>query len=403
MIEIKDPKDCCGCWACENACPRQCISMEEDCEGFRYPHINQTSCIDCHLCEKVCPILNKVEEPIKNQKAFVVQNKDEEVLKESTSGGAFSAIANYVISKNGIVFGAAFDNNETVRHQYVDNYEDLRLFRNSKYVQSLIGNTYKEAKRFLDEGKLVLFSGTPCQLEGLFFFLRNKQYENLITIDVVCRAVPSPLVLRKYLEMQKEKMGTEFTTIKFRDKHHGYKYSSLSLWGKNNKEYHEGIDTDPYLRAFFSSTSMRPSCTQCKFRSRYRKTDITMWDCFDVENYAKKLDNDKGATRLLIHTKKGIEILNNIKDNLLEIEIDTEKAIKGVKEMVDSVKMNPNRNDFFKDINCMDPKECFNKYYPNTIRHRIEKQARLWSNRLGLYKIAKKTVKALIGNKEIKR
>ena len=192
MIEIKDPKDCCGCWACENACPRQCISMEEDCEGFRYPHINQTSCIDCHLCEKVCPILNKVEEPIKNQKAFVVQNKDEEVLKESTSGGAFSAIANYVISKNGIVFGAAFDNNETVRHQYVDNYEDLKLFRNSKYVQSLIGNTYKEAKRFLDKGKLVLFSGTPCQLEGLFFFLRNKQYENLITIDVVCRAVPSP-------------------------------------------------------------------------------------------------------------------------------------------------------------------------------------------------------------------
>ena len=152
MIEIKDKQDCCGCWACENACSKHCISMVEDKEGFRYPQVDMDSCIDCHLCEKVCPVINAKADVAKEQKAFLLQHKDEKVLHESASGGAFTAIASYVIERRGVVFGAAYDREFQVTHQYVETYEDLKIFRNSKYVQSLMGNAYQQAKDFLKQG-----------------------------------------------------------------------------------------------------------------------------------------------------------------------------------------------------------------------------------------------------------
>lgn len=191
MIEIKDKKDCCGCWACENACPKHCISMVEDEEGFRYPQVDKDTCIDCHLCEKVCPVINAKADVVKIQKAFLLQHKDEKVLQESASGGAFTAIASYVLKRGGVVFGAAYDKDFQVTHQYVETYEDLKIFRNSKYVQSLMDNAYLQAKEFLKQGRMVCFSGTPCQLEGLLNYLR-KPYENLVTVDVMCHSITSP-------------------------------------------------------------------------------------------------------------------------------------------------------------------------------------------------------------------
>lgn len=403
MITIKDKIDCCGCWGCYNTCPKHCITMVEDNEGFRYPHVNTELCIHCGLCEKVCPIIN-VKPEIKNpkQKACIVQNKDELILHESTSGGAFTAIAKWILDKGGVVFGAAYDNNFEVKHRYVEQYDDLRLFRNSKYVQSLIGDTYKQAKDFLRKGRYVCFSGTPCQLEGLMSYLR-KPYDKLVTIDVVCRACPSPLVLRKYLQMQEKEKHIHLKDLKFRDKYHGYKYSAMSLYDADSKDYHQGIDTDFYLRSFFGGVNFRPSCSYCVFRKRYRNTDFTLWDCFDVDKFSKDLDNDKGVTRILIHTSKAASILNDITDSLKIEYIDSDKAVKGVKEMRESVTVNPKREAFFKDLNTMEAKDCFNKYFPITLRHRVEKQVRLWSNRLGIYKQMKKLFKILNGNREIKR
>ena len=174
MIEIKDKKDCCGCWACENVCPVQCISMDEDNEGFCYPTVDKDKCINCHLCERVCPIINVKPEVVRPQEGYVVQNKDSQVLAESTSGGAFSAIAKYVLQRGGVVFGAALNENNEARHIYVESEAELWKFRNSKYVQSLIGDTFAQAKEFLKEGRLVCFSGTPCQMEGLMQFLRKS-------------------------------------------------------------------------------------------------------------------------------------------------------------------------------------------------------------------------------------
>lgn len=402
MIEVKDKKDCCGCWACENVCSKQCIQMIEDKEGFRYPVVDVDICISCGLCEKVCPeSQKKVIEPF-NQRAFVVQNKDEKVLRESTSGGFFSSLALWVLRQDGVVFGCCLNKDFEAVHTFVERYEDVGQFRNSKYVQSVIGHAYSDAKRLLQNGRMVLFSGTPCQIEGLLNYLR-KPYENLYTVDVVCRAVPSPMVLRKYLDMQSAKTGT-MMGVKFRDKYHGYKYSTMSLYTQNGMDYHEGIDTDVYLRSFFSGVNIRPSCTDCKFRSRYRVSDFTIWDCYNIGDFCKELDNDKGVTRVLCHSERSLDIIRNLND-LKVFEVDSEKAVKGVKEMVSGPQFHPKRDVFFKAMNddSLTTEEVFQMCFPITMRHRIEKKARLWSDRLGVYQVLKKILKYIIGKKEISR
>ena len=403
MIEIKNKENCCGCSACYSVCPKNCITMSEDEEGFLYPHVDKNICIDCGLCEKVCPILRYQQPKPKAQKAFVVQHRDKTVLAQSTSGGAYTAIAKWILDKDGVVFGVRLNDLFEAEHCYIERYDDLRLFRNSKYVQSKIGDTYKQVRDYLKEGRIVLYSGTPCQLEGLFQFLRNKQYDNLYTVDVVCRAVPSPLVLRKYLEMQKDMFASDLMDVKFRDKYHGYKYSSLSLFSKCGKDYHEGIDTDVYLRSFFSGTNIRQSCPVCKFRNRYRRTDFTIWDCFNIDDFSPELDNDKGATRILCQSVRSVELLKELKSEMKVIEIDPEKAVRGVRELVSGPTLHPQRAAFFSDLNEKKTAEVFHEYFPITMRHLLEKQARLWSDRLGIYKMMKKIFKLVHGDREVKR
>lgn len=403
MIEVKDKKDCCGCWGCKNVCPKQCIKMKEDEEGFCYPHIDYSLCIDCGLCEKVCPIIQKHEIEPFPQKAYVVQHKNLRILKESTSGGFFTALANYILLKGGVVCGCHLDENFAAEHEFVETSDKLCHFRNSKYVQSIIGNTYQEVKAFLQDDRYVLFSGTPCQLEGLFNYL-HKPYSKLYTVDVVCRAVPSPMILRKYLEMQQRVRG-DLRTVMFRDKYHGYKYSSMSLFTNGGNDYHEGIDTDVYLRSFFSGVNIRPSCTKCRFRSRYRRTDFTIWDCFNIDEFSKELDNDQGATRVLCHSERSCNIIKELVDDLKIVEVASDKAVYGVKEMISGPVFHIKRDGFFADINNphYTTEQVFQKYFPITLRHRFEKQIRLWSSRLGLYKSLKKVFKAIIRNNEISR
>lgn len=400
MIEITDKKDCCGCWACKDICPVQCITMNEDGEGFRYPTVDEDRCINCHMCEKVCPIINVKPQIEKPQQGYVLQNKDDKVLAESTSGGAFTAIAKYVISKGGIVFGAALNEHNEARHIFVESEDELWRFRNSKYVQSLIGDSYIQARNFLKGGRLVCFSGTPCQMEGLLQFLR-KPYENLIAIDVVCRAVPSPKVLRKYLEWQEQRCGKPLEHLKFRDKQlYGYKYSNISFTS-NKGTYHEGIDTDPWLRSFFSGINVRPSCYTCKFKKRYRITDITMWDCFEPSKFDKAMDNDKGVTRIIAHSEKGIKLMGAIDDYAYIKAIEPDRLLKRVREFVTSADENPRRSDFFKDLDIYSPKELFNRYFPVTVKTKFEKHLRLLMLHLGLYKQLKALARMLVG--QVKR
>lgn len=386
MIEITDKSQCCGCTACSSICPKKAIVMKQDEEGFVYPIIDKTKCVNCGLCDKVCPVKN-AKENNKNQHAYIFQNSNDEIRRESTSGGAFTAIAEYVIKNNGIVYGAIFDDNYKVIHTGIDRKEELYKFRNSKYVQSEICNCYPEIKEHLDNGKMVCFSGTSCQVEGLKNYLM-KDYENLILVDVVCRAVPSPLIWKKYLKLrQKEYKNIE--KIMFRDKYYGYKYSNLSIYNKNNdkkQEYHKGVDSDPYLRAFFTNICDRPSCYECKFKKSHRESDITIWDCFDVEKYNKEFDDDKGTNRILTHTEKGDKIIKELAKNNKSQEIDVEKATKGFLAIFQPVKKNDKREQFFNDANTLSEEELFAKYFADTFKIKLERYGRLALLKTGLYK-----------------
>lgn len=388
VINITDKTKCCGCSGCFNVCPKNCITMEEDIEGFLYPKVDESACINCGCCEKVCPVINPIKEERKTQQAFLVQHKDEEVRLDSAAGGAFTAIATFIINQGGIVFGAAYDNNFQVVHTYVDRLEDLKKFRNSKYVQSKIGESFKDSKKFLKEDKWVCFSGTPCQIEGLKRYL-GKSYEKLILVDVVCHGIPSPLIWNKYLEYQKiEEKKPE--NIRFRDKYYGYKYSTMSLIKNGKNIYHAGAQLDPMLRAFFSDMSDRPICYNCPFKKRYRISDMTIWDCFSVYNFDKKMDDDKGTTRVLCHTGKGCILILNIKEIISYKEADSDKLVYGVKEMFESVEENPKRKQFFEDAVKLNGKDLFNKYFPVTVKIQLVTYIRSLLVITGIYSTIKR-------------
>lgn len=395
MIEIHEKSHCCGCSACANACPVGCISMKADEEGFLYPQIDSHACIECDRCEKVCPCLNPIDETRVKQSAYLIQHKNETVRKESTAGGAFSAIGSYILQQNGVVFGAAYDKEFQVHHTYVETEPELSIFRNSKYVQSKMGNSFKIAKHFLDEGRLVCFSGTPCQIEGLNKYL-GREHENLILVDVVCHGIPSPLVWKKYLEFQRVN-ETKPDNIRFRDKYYGYKYSTMSHVRQKKIIYHAGAQKDSMLRAFFSDICDRPACYNCLFKKRYRVSDITLWDCFSVYSFDKKMDDDKGTTRVLCHTQKGTDIIDSIKGAVNCIKVDSDKLVYGVNEMTQSVEVNKKRDKFFEDAQRMSGETLFQTYFPVTTTIRIKTLIRKILLITGMYGFMKKCLNIIKG------
>lgn len=385
-IQIDNKAKCCGCTACKSICPQNAIEMKEDEEGFLYPRVDTNKCINCGMCKNVCPILNK-NSNAKKQHAYIFQNKNEEIRKQSTSGGAFSAIAEKILDRGGIVYGAIFDEEFKVIHKGIERKEELYKFRNSKYVQSEIQDSFREVKENLDKDRWVCFSGTSCQIEGLKNFLR-KDYQKLILVDVVCRAVPSPLIWKKYLKLKKNKIK-DIKKIYFRDKYYGYKYSNLSIYNSKDQkkpEYHQGVETDPYLRAFFSNICDRPACYNCQFKKQNRESDITIWDCFNVEKYNKSMDDDKGTTRILTNSEKGDRLIKELYEDHRIEEINVDMAVNGFLAMFQSVKYNKKRTEFFKDANLLSEQEFFDKYFSDTVKVKIERNARRMLVKSSLYK-----------------
>ena len=310
MIEIKDKKDCCGCWACKNVCPVQCISMPEDEEGFRYPTVDKDKCINCHLCEKVCPIIHaEADKPNEKQRAYLLQHKDKEVLLQSASGGAFTAIASWVIRHGGVVFGAAYDKDFQVVHQYVETEKDLQKFRNSKYVQSYTGDALKQVKDFLKQGRMVCYSGTPCQLEGLLRYLR-KPYDNLITIDLLCHGVASPRFWHLYLVMLENIKGEVIVDVKMRDKKYGW-LSSDETYTFSKSEMHRNT----FYSLYYSGYISRESCFQCPYANKNRVGDITIGDYHGWNKSHTQYADDKGMSLVIVNSLRGKNLLNSLFGN----------------------------------------------------------------------------------------
>lgn len=389
MPNLVKKEDCTGCAACHNSCKLGAIEMKPDHTGFLYPEIIAEKCVECKACEKACPLLKKGVCTASEPKAYIAQNKSDEIRKQSTSGGAFTAIASEIIRQGGVVFGAAFVGDYTVRHICVDNEKDLARFRNSKYVQSEIGECFKQAKEFLLDGRMVCFSGTPCQINGLKSFLA-KEYDNLITVDVMCRAVPSPKVFRRYLEAQRLK-HPNMNRVVFRDKARGYSYSTLSIYDKNERGlYRGGSEYDQWLRLFFKGFCNRESCFDCKFQTGNRISDFTLWDCWGTQNYAPEMDDNKGTTNVIVWTSKG-QALFHLIDTLMtkEIGIDNIDASLSRGNLSRPVF---DKEAFWSDVEKLSPDEFLRKYVPFSFKIRIKSCIRQVIWRLHLHNTVRKSV-----------
>lgn len=361
MIEIKNKVECCGCYGCYNICPTKAIEMVEDEKGFKYPSVNNEKCVDCGLCEKVCPILNNKKEEKKDIKVYACMNKNTDTRMKSSSGGIFTLIASYILDLDGVVFGAKFDDDFQVIHSFIEHKEELYQFRGSKYVQSKIGDMYKKAKKFLEQNRYVLFTGTPCQIEGLYSYL-GKEYEKLYTQDIICHGVPSPMVWRKYLQ--------EFN-IKYKGKPKEISFREKSNTGWNNFEMKLQYDTDSYItshnediymKAFLYNICLRDSCYACNFKKKDRISDITLADFWGINNIDKEMNDNKGTSLVIINSKKGNQLFEKIEQNTICKEEDFEEAVKYNPSMISSVKMHKNRENFFKGLENNDLEVLVKKY-----------------------------------------
>jgi len=324
MIEIKDNHKCCGCNACAQRCPKSCIVMQEDKEGFLYPVVDKEQCIGCGLCEKVCPVLNQGEER-RPLHVYAAKNKNEEIRMQSSSGGIFTLLAEQILEEGGIVFGAGFNKDWEVVHDYTDNKEGLAVFRGSKYVQSRVGETYVQAEQFLKKGRKVLFSGTPCQIAGLKSFLR-KEYDNLLTVDFICHGVPSPLVWRNYLNELSGDLMQDISRIEFRNKVLGWRNYSFTLsvfekhGTKNRVWFSESGSKNFFMRGFLSDLYLRPSCYACPSKCLKSGSDLTLGDFWGIEHVLPEFDdNNKGVSTLFVNTDKHLQF---VEMDFKEVEYD---------------------------------------------------------------------------------
>lgn len=350
MIDILHKLACCGCSACVQKCPKQCISFIEDSEGFLYPKVNESSCVKCGLCEKVClekhPFLETY--PIK---AIACKNIDEKVRENSSSGGVFTLLAEKIIEENGVVFGVIFDENWECKHTYIDRCDQLYKLRGSKYLPSKIGNSYKDVERFLKEGRKVLFVGTSCQVAGLNKYL-SKEYSDLFTVEVTCHGVPSPSVWRKYLieeikntalwaETGKSTVSSSLNAmslikdIKFREKGIGWKKFRFVLTlakpsgeGKESSVLSSTNKENPFMRLFIGDVILRPSCYRCPAKKGKTKSDITLADFWHIDQVMPDYDDDKGVTLVYANTNKALELLDSLDMDVREMTVEDGTKLK---------------------------------------------------------------------------
>ena len=347
MENIVEKNKCTGCTACYSICPKNAIEMKEDENGFKYPVIDQNKCIDCGLCKKICPVLNK-KSNIAINKCYVGYNKDSEIQEESSSGGVFDIIAKEVLKDNGLVVGAAFDENNKLKHFIVDNVEYLKKLRGSKYLQSDLNSVFKQIKENVKNRK-ILFVGVPCQVAGLKAFL-NKDYDNLMCVDLICHGVPTPKLFDKYVKELEETNRDELINYNFRDKSTGWdSYSNTATF--KNETIKELQSNNAYMKLFLSDVALRVSCYNCNFKLGNKYSDITLGDFWGVKNYYPEMYNKKGVSAIIINTKKGKEIIRNISSQLELKECKLEEIVKGNPSLTASSKKPEKRKEFFNELN----------------------------------------------------
>lgn len=373
--EQNNPALCTGCGACVQACPHRCITLKRDAEGFEYPVIETSCCVNCGICEEVCPAnkdwrtLHKTSpEPL----LYAAWHRDDGIRQQSSSGGVFTALAQSILKDGGIVFGAGFSPERRLRHVAVTNEVQLNQLRGSKYVQSCTENTYIETRNALNAGKQVLYSGTPCQIAGLYSFLGDNP-EKLYTVDLICHGVPSPMVFEFYLQYMEQKTGCQVTHINFRDKRHGWHRFSMAIETKNNTVSTNTLDRDPYLVCFLRNLCLRPACMACVYTQPQRIGDITLGDFWNIGKCHPELDDDRGISEVLLNTARGEQLFQSCSDYLFTQACRFEDGIQ--QTMLTPSVASTRRAEFFDDLEQLSFLEIQRKYLKP---HRTSLLSLLW-------------------------
>ena len=367
MIQITDKAKCCGCNACGDICAHHAITFQTDIEGFWYPVVDKDKCVDCGLCEKVCPVIhaeelkkNDFEKPI----CFAANHKNLEVRFDSTSGGAFSAMAEEVYKKGGYVGGAIYQEDFYTIQLISQDKSDLKKLRSSKYLQSNAEGFYKQVKDAVKSGLPVLVCGTPCQMAALRRFL-GKDYDNLIIVDFICHSIASPKAHRKYFDYLEETQGSKVVYFKAKNKELGWRNLTKKSIFANGKSYYGIKGQDAYSRAYHSSMIARPSCYECPFKGYPRMADITLADFWGVEKVAKELDNNTGTSAVIINSKKGETFFLQAAKRLVKKEVRIEDIEPNNPALIQRAKLpDYNRTQFFKDLDSLRFDHLADKYFP---------------------------------------
>lgn len=415
MIEIRNKQDCCGCTACASSCPNHCITMEKDAEGFFYPIVDKSLCLDCRLCEKKCPVIGKEkivaaineDKQETNRKsllgvaqlpqAYACFNNNDQIRERSTSGGVFTALAQYVIENKGVVCGVIIDDTYKVVHSFAENLDELEKMRGSKYVQSEQEGVYLQIKNELLKGRLVLYSGTPCQVVGLKTYL-GREYERLITIDIFCHGVGSPVYWEKYVKYIQENMKSKIKEIRFREKTYGYSSACLAVYFQNGKSTHRGHDDDYYWSPFSKNLIYRPSCYACSFKRVNHVSDFSVGDYWKYSNLSSEFKESNGCSLVLCHSEKSGFIFNELRRQMAVQEVDLEEALNvngghQASMLITCPAIPPKRELWFADMENYSVPELVNKYLPLSLKQRIKCFMKPVLFKLGILDVIKKVMR----------
>jgi acetyltransferase-like isoleucine patch superfamily enzyme/coenzyme F420-reducing hydrogenase beta subunit len=369
MIDIKKKEDCTGCSACVDICGLKAITLETDIEGFWYPKVNSDLCTDCDLCEKTCPELH-VEELKPGQYEVPILlaafHKDDDIRRESTSGGLFSALANKMYDEGGYVGGAVYSDDFSAKHIVSNKREDLLRIRGSKHIQSDMTGLFKQIKILLIKGEKVLICGAPCQMAGLRLFL-GKEYENLLITDFICLGINSPKIFHKHLESLERKYGAKAISVQGKNKDLGWRSLAYKIKFSNDKIYlREGLKDNFTCGFIVTHCNCRPTCYECKYKGFPRISDITLGDFWGIENVDKTMDNNMGTSVVLLNTSKGIVFFNSIKDSIETKEVTLSDVLPGNQSLLHPIALPAiNRDEFYKDVDKLLFDDVVKKYFPS--------------------------------------
>lgn len=371
MISIDNKARCTGCWACLNVCPKHCITMLPDEEGFVYPVVDEEKCINCGLCDKHCPVLheNSINNPVK---IYGLKNKNHEMLMRSASGGVFIELAKHVIQNNGFVVGAKWTDRLTVEHSIADSYDDCIAFMGSKYLPSEIGGVYQKIRMLLNSGDCVLFSGTPCQVAGLKHFL-NKPYDGLITVDLICHGVPSPAVFKSYIQHIEKSYKKNVVQINMRDKTKGWAMF-IKMMFSDGSCICDTRETRLFNSMYAVHYATRPSCHNCPYANCHREGDITIGDYWTIKKYHPDFYDSRGVSSVIVNTDKGGKVLENIIKDFDVVDTTIEEIMQN--NLYQSAPPSSARKDFFSVFFHEGYESVIRKYQDYGVVNRIKYFAR---------------------------